>query len=479
MVWVKGQQLHGRRYVIEREIGRGGFGITYLAKDRNGKPLVIKTLKDEVMTNPDFIEFRDKYQRDFEREATRLAVCRHPHIVQIENVFHEQSLPCIAMEYIQGEDLWRRVRNRHPLSEAEALGYIQQIGEALTLVHDKGLLHRDLKPQNIMVRSGVSEAVLIDFGIAREFLPNLTQTHSVHLTPGFAPLEQYDEQAHRGEYTDVYGLAATLYCLLTTKVPPPAFMRVVRDSLQPPQALNSKVSDRVNQGILTGMELQPENRPQSVSEWLQLLIPQNPAGDLSSECGIDYRRLRDLLSAGEWEKADQETTDKMLAVIGKKDWWTIEREDIDQFPCTDLRTIDRLWVKYSNGRFGFSVQKRIWQSVGGQPGVYDYGIYKKFGDTIGWYEEDVRRRDEDLEGRTGWRAYYELTFSLNAPQGHLPGSTYRETSESYEWIRLLRRDIPVCGNNLEEDYEIELARRSVNRGVRTYHLFSRVETCKM
>ncbi|MEQ9625274.1 GUN4 domain-containing protein [Coleofasciculus chthonoplastes] len=407
MVWVNGQKLHGRRYVIERKLGQGGFGITYLAKDRKGKPLVIKTLKDEVMTNPDFIDFRDKYQRDFEREATRLAVCKHPHIVQIENVFHEQSLPCIAMEYIQGEDLWRRVRNRSPLSEAEALGYIQQIGEALTLVHDKGILHRDLKPHNIMVRSDVSEAVLIDFGIAREFLPNLTQTHSVHVTPGFAPLEQYDEQAHRGEYTDVYGLAATLYCLLTTKVPPPAFMRVVRDSLQPPQALNSNVSDKVNLAILTGMELQPENRPQSVSEWLRLLIPENLDDDLSSECGIDYRRLRDLLAAGEWKAADDETADKILAIIGKESLLDVEREDIDQFPCTDLRTIDRLWVKYSNGRFGFSVQKRIWQSVGGQPGVHDYDIYIKFGETVGWREKD------------DWIIHKDL-FSLNAPQGHLP-----------------------------------------------------------
>lgn len=408
MVWLKGQQLYGHRYVIERKLGQGGVGITYLAKDKKGNPLVIKTLKDEVMTNPDFIEFRDKYQRDFEREATRLAVCRHPHIVQIENVFREQSLPCIAMEYIQGEDLWQRVRNRSPLSEAEALGYIQQIGEALTVVHDKGLLHRDLKPQNIMVRSGVSEAVLIDFGIAREFIPNLTQTHTVNFTPGFAPLEQYDEQAHRGEYTDVYGLAATLYCLLTTKVPPPAFMRVGRDRLQPPQALNSNVSDRVNQGILAGMELQPDNRPQSVSEWLRLLIPQNPADDLSSECGVDYRRLRDLLAAGEWKEADEETSDKMLAVIGKENWGDGNTEDIEKFPCTDLRTIDRLWVKYSNGRFGFSVQKRIWQSVGGQD-VYDCNIYEKFSDTVGW-----------RDNREWLLDYQKFTFRLNAPQGHLP-----------------------------------------------------------
>jgi len=463
MVWVKGQQLHGHRYIIERQLGQGGFGITYLAKDKKGNPLVIKTLKDEVMMNPDFIDFRDKYQRDFEREATRLAVCRHPHIVQIENVFHEQSLPCIAMEYIQGEDLWRRVRNRNPLSEAEALGYIQQIGEALTIVHDKGLLHRDLKPQNIMVRSGVSEAVLIDFGIAREFIPNLTQTHTVHFTDGFAPLEQYDEQAHRGEYTDVYGLAATLYCLLTTKVPPPAFMRVVRDSLQPPQVMNSSVSDRVNQAILTGMELQPENRPQSVSEWLQVLIPQNSGlqvlipqnsgDDLSSEPGIAYRRLRDLLAAGEWKEADEETADKMLAVIGKEDWWDVNTEDIEKFPCTDLRTIDRLWVKYSNGRFGFSVQKRIWQSVGGQPGVYNYGMICAFGDTVGW------------RVNKSWINYEDFTFSPHAPQGHLPVFPGEIEEILYKLLDDLDRDL------------WELFNMERERGL--YCLFSRVETCRM
>jgi hypothetical protein len=156
------------------------------------------------------------------------------------------------------------------------------------------------------------------------------------------------------------------------------------------------------------MELQPENRPQSVSEWLQVLIPQNPADDLSSECGIDYRRLRDLLAAGEWKKADEETADKMLAVIGKKDWWDVNTDDIQTFPCTDLRTIDRLWVKYSNGRLGFSVQKRIWQSVGGKPGVWDYDIYKKFGDVLGWREQGE------------WLAYENFSFCLNAPQGHLP-----------------------------------------------------------
>jgi len=137
---------------------------------------------------------------------------------------------------------------------------------------------------------------------------------------------------------------------------------------------------------------------------------QNSTDDLSSECGIDYRRLRDLLAAREWEEADEETADKMLAPIGKEGWWNVETEDIEKIPCTDLRTIDRLWVQYSNEHFGFSVQKQIWQGVGGQPGMYDYYIYKKFYDKF--------------YNIVGWQAVIdrssEYVFNLNAPRGHLP-----------------------------------------------------------
>jgi serine/threonine-protein kinase len=408
MVWPTGKNLNGNRYIIQSKLGEGGFGITYLAKNRKGEFVVIKTLKDEVMTNPDFADFREKYQHDFRDEALRIAVCRHPHIVQIENVFHHESFPCIAMEYVAGEDLWKRVKSRGCLSEVEALRYIRQIGEALTVVHDKGLLHRDLKPHNIMVRSHVSEAVLIDFGIARGFIPDATQTHTVVLHHGFAPPEQYDEQGHRGEFIDVYALAATLYSLLTATPPPPSFMRLVRDSLVIP----NNVSDLVRNGILEGMKLPAENRPQSVTEWLRLF--ESDSDDLSSDKGIDYQKLRDLLKARNWREADEETARVMLKVAGREKEGWLDDEDIENFPCTDLRTIDRLWVKYSNGRFSFSVQKRIWESVGGKPGKYDYEIYKKFAERVGWYE---MKKDN-------WKSYDDHTFSLNAPGGHLPGSTW-------------------------------------------------------
>jgi serine/threonine protein kinase len=272
MAWAVGQRLQGSKYTIEQELGEGGFGITYRARDNQGRIVVIKTLNDTVQRRPDFA----KFQQDFLNEALRLARCSHPHIVRINEVIQEGQLWCIVMEYIDGEDLASRVENQGALPSAEALRYIQQIGEALTVVHHNGLLHRDIKPQNIMLR-GKSEAVLIDFGIAREFTPNLTQTHTQFLSNGFAPIEQYDKRAKRGAYTDVYALAATLYSLSTGEVPTIAPLRAIGTLLEPPKQINPTISDRINQAILRGMEIKPEDRPQSIQEWLKLLQTNNNA----------------------------------------------------------------------------------------------------------------------------------------------------------------------------------------------------------
>ncbi|PLZ81175.1 serine/threonine protein kinase [Fischerella thermalis] len=263
-----GYQLRGGKYTIERTLAQGGFGITYLARNDRGEWVVIKTLNETVQRRPDFA----KLQEDFVREALRLAKCNHPHIVRVDDVFQEGQLWCMVMEYIQGENLTDRVVNRGILSQAEALGYIRQIGEALTVVHNNGLLHRDIKPANIIVRANQQEAVLIDFGIAREFTPDLTQSHTANLTHCFAPVEQYVTVAKRGAYTDVYALAATLYFLLTKTLPPPAPLRADgTETLQPPQGINPSISDWVNRAILEGMEVDAQNRPQSMQQWLGLL----------------------------------------------------------------------------------------------------------------------------------------------------------------------------------------------------------------
>lgn len=276
MVWQRGTKIFGNRYTIQKKLKVGGFGITYLVKDRQGKQWVLKTLNDKVMTDPEYIPYRDKFMRDFDRETAKIAICRHRHIVKVENYFPHEGQPCMVMEYIQGQDLKDLVVHRGALSEAVALRYIRQVGEALNVMHDKGLLHRDIKPDNIMVRLPADEAVLIDFGIAREFIPDLTQTHTSALTHHYAPVEQYDEREHRGEFTDVYALAATLYYLLTVTAPPISWMRVLREGLNIPSHWSPELQNAIKQG----MAVKPQDRPQTVADWLALL--PNAGGGLPS-----------------------------------------------------------------------------------------------------------------------------------------------------------------------------------------------------
>jgi serine/threonine-protein kinase len=130
---------------------------------------------------------------------------------------------------------------------------------------------------------------------------------------------------------------------------------------------------------------------------------------LKSAVGYDYTKLRDLLAKQKWQEADEETAKAMLTVAGRDD--LLREEDIDNFPCEDLRTIDRLWLKFSNGKFGFSVQKEIYQQLGGTR-EFDLDIWIKFGDTVGWRVNGC------------WKNYGELNWRRplrdNTPVGHLP-----------------------------------------------------------
>jgi GUN4-like/Caspase domain len=156
---------------------------------------------------------------------------------------------------------------------------------------------------------------------------------------------------------------------------------------------------------------QPETpMPIATSKSSASAAPVLEADDLSSEKGIDYSQLHDWLKAGDWRAADQETYRTMIRAVGKKEGDYFEAAELLNFPCADLKTIDRLWVKYSKGRFGFSVQKKIYLECGGKPDSNYPGneIWYKFCDRVGW-----RMNDE-------WISYYQVTFDISAKQGHLP-----------------------------------------------------------
>ncbi|MBW4614301.1 MAG: protein kinase [Desmonostoc vinosum HA7617-LM4] len=292
-----GTTLQGGKYTLLQEIGRGGFGITYRAKHHYlGQDVVMKTINERLRQHPDFA----KFERQFQDEARRLATCVHPNIVRVSDFFVESRLPYMVMEYIPGDTLGDAfVLPGIPLPEAIAIHYIRQIGAALQVVHNNGLLHRDVKPDNIILRQGTQEVVLIDFGIAREFNSGARQTHTGLVSEGYSPIEQYLSQAPRTPATDIYGLAATLYALLTAQVPIPALLRD-REKMPSPCELQPHLSAAVNQAVMRGMAVESRHRPASVAEWLKLL-PGNRV-DVTPQPGSNYPVPTINLSAQQPEK---------------------------------------------------------------------------------------------------------------------------------------------------------------------------------
>ena len=430
IIWHPGQKINKDRFIIQgKPLGSGGFGITYKALEpKTGKLYAIKTLNQQMQLRDDFAAQQVK----FINEAMKIASFDHKHILKVHEVIEELEvieeekfrLVGVVMEYIDGVDLHKYVQNKGQLSESEALLYINQISQALEYIHAKGSLHRDIKPENILLRQNEQEAVLIDFGSTRSMAK---KSMTISLTEGYAPIEQYRDKGNFGPHTDVYALAATLYYLLTAdglkrdskSTPAPAYKREqikTFDFLVKPKVYNQSLSQRVNDAILEGMELEPENRTPTVLKFRENLglvnIENEEEIQLKSEVGMEYNNLRDLLKAQNWEEADKETIQVMLAVANRekeRGLYVRHIDNIDNFPCEYLRYIDQLWVKYSDGRFGFSVQKKIYQSLGGTES-YDKKIWNTFEDKVGW-----RPRGNSLSP-------LDITFYFNnkAPKGHLP-----------------------------------------------------------
>ncbi len=275
-----GTRLGGGRFVVRSVIGRGGFGITYAVDDtRLRRRVAVKELFPDVavrhgsavLTPPAGREAFAAARERFLREARVLAHFSHPGIVRVYEVFEEHNTAYLVMELLDGRTLSDVLRARGgPFGEAEALDVAERVGAALGAIHRAGLLHRDVSPSNLMV-TGAGRIVLIDFGLARSFDAGRTAAMTRIVTPGYAPPEQYAGSARFGPATDVYGLAATVYRLLTTRTPPPAVERQHGTPVVAPFRLSTGVSKRVSDAVLDGLELNPDHRPQSIDAFLARL----------------------------------------------------------------------------------------------------------------------------------------------------------------------------------------------------------------
>ena len=328
-----GTGLCGGKYVIEKKIGEGGFGITYRAMQSGLNRAVCikeyfiaggcirdtyaKTIHLQGLDEDKF----EKYRAAFVKEAQTLAALHHPGIVEVIDIFDENNTSYMVMPFIEGRSLQSIVEKDGPLSYPEAVNYIAQVANAVGYIHDRHILHRDIKPDNIMITADY-KAVLIDFGSAREFEEDKTQAQTSMVTHGYAPTEQYTRNSRKGAYTDIYAIGATLYFVLTGKVPYEAAARIT-ETMPEPKELNPDLPDEANRTIMKAMQLKSQDRHQSIAEFMDDLRNVKPSQKIETPVvaeatAVDNTTPQESVSPKAEAKPDSKPEAPIAAAVDEK-----------------------------------------------------------------------------------------------------------------------------------------------------------------
>lgn len=292
-----GTQLNGKKsYSIEKVIGQGGFGITYLATGRimdgNIPRYVQYTIKEFFIRNMCSRDEQgnvvyheanskeiDERRRDFRKEADHLQEVQHKNVVPVNEVFEANNTVYYVMQYLGNQSLTNYVKaNGGKLEEPHAVRIISQVADAMIMMHEKHrLTHLDIKPDNIMMVKGLDEEipVLIDFGLSRHYNRRGNETHTnnvLGVSHGFSPIEQYAGIDYFSPQTDVYAMGATLFYMLTGKTPVKA-MEITEEMIR--AELPAKLSPNTLSCILKAMSKMPENRMQQASDFMEYLKIRN------------------------------------------------------------------------------------------------------------------------------------------------------------------------------------------------------------
>lgn len=281
--WLPLMHILNGRYMLGRVLGEGGFGITYIGIDLNLQsrvaikeyfPLGLVSRENTGVTRTSVSPLTgekgniyDNGLRKFVEEAQGVSKFDSLEgIVTVKDFFFENATAYMVMEYLDGVSMKAYLKEQGGRIPAErALAYIKPIIEALQRVHEAGMIHRDISPDNIML-TNEGKVKLIDFGSARALTRDENQTFTIMLKHGYAPPEQYQTKGNQGPWTDVYGICATLYRMITGKVPPNAMDRYENDPLKSFAELGIQGAGQIENVIRTGMAIQIQNRYQSMKE---------------------------------------------------------------------------------------------------------------------------------------------------------------------------------------------------------------------
>lgn len=263
------------RYLVKEIIGRGGMGSIYLAEDTrlDGRLCALKEVQhDQSLPEPSRRQTRDQ----FRREASVLARLDHPNLPKVSDFFSQEDREFLVMDYVPGEDLkasMETYRERGEfLPQEEVRRWADQIADALSYLHnqDPPVIHRDIKPGNLKLTPG-GLIKLVDFGLVKQMAPDEVTVTVIQGrgTALYTPLEQYGgDTGHTDPRSDIYAMAATLYHLLTNRAPLEAKQRFLTPhALVPPSEINPTIDSELDQAIMWGMALHPDDRPQSMLEF--------------------------------------------------------------------------------------------------------------------------------------------------------------------------------------------------------------------
>lgn len=283
-----GYQLH--EYAVDKVLGVGGFGITYLGKDTtlNLKVAIKEYLPNELAVRdanfqvlPKSSDCEETYYWGLDRflqEARLLARFNHPNIVRVLRFFEANGTAYMMMQYEEGESLDEKLKKLGaPPDEANLQGILFPLLDGLKVMHDEGFLHRDIKPGNIYIRRGDGSPVLLDFGAARAQMRGKDQNMTAIVTPGYAPFEQYFTDGCQGPWSDIYAFGAVIYKAITGKAPPEAASRVKKDTMVPAiEAGKGRYSDKFLRAIDWALQSDEKKRPQTIEDWQRALTSLNP-----------------------------------------------------------------------------------------------------------------------------------------------------------------------------------------------------------
>ncbi len=298
--------LLNNQYRIGRVLGIGGFGITYLALDiqlelvvaiKEYMPRDLASREKGTTIRPhsdsDAEYFRYGLEQFLQEGRTLAKFDKHPNIVRVRSFFEAHGTGYLVMDYYEGQTLAGFLKSKGgQISQEQALNIMYPALDGLRAVHQKRILHRDIDPNNIYLTND-GKVVLLDFGAARVAMGERSKSLSVILKPGYAPYEQYHSTGKQGPWTDIYAAAATLYRLLTGKIPPESVGRVLNDRLKSPAERNSEVEPWLSDAIMQALAVRSEDRPGHVHAFQQLLrdADAEPPNDAEQAVIGAWRRM--------------------------------------------------------------------------------------------------------------------------------------------------------------------------------------------